>query len=113
MNFGVNLSFAVKRWPEPPVWAKLVRETLGLNLVQFTYDLLDPWSPEPLRRTIAAEVRQAAQDFGITIESAFSGLVGAGRSISGTKWITAKAVSGWRYRRCGRITPFGQPFIKE
>jgi sugar phosphate isomerase/epimerase len=74
MNLGVNLSFAVKRWPEPPVWAKLVRETLGLNLVQFTYDLLDPWSPEPLRRTLAAEVRQAAQDFGITIESAFSGL---------------------------------------
>src|SRR5437667_10579008 len=74
MKFGINLSFAVKRWPEPPAWAKLVRETLGLNLVQFTYDLLDPWSPEPMRRNMAAQVRQAAQDFGITIESAFSGL---------------------------------------
>jgi len=74
MNFGINLSFAVKRWPEPAVWAKLVRETLGLSQVQFTYDLLDPWSPEPMRRSMAAEVRQAAQDFGITIESAFSGL---------------------------------------
>jgi D-erythrulose 1-phosphate 3-epimerase len=74
MNFGINLSFAVKRWPEPPVWAKLVGETWGLNLVQFTYDLLDPWSPEPMRRSMAAQVRQAAQDFGVTIESAFSGL---------------------------------------
>jgi D-erythrulose 1-phosphate 3-epimerase len=74
MNFGINLSFAVKRWPEPPVWAKLVRDTLGLNLVQFTYDLLDPWSPEPMRRKMAAEIRNAAQDFGLTIESAFSGL---------------------------------------
>jgi len=74
MNIGINLSFAVKRWPEPSVWAKLVRETLGLSQVQFTYDLLDPWSPEPMRRTMAAEVRQAAQDFGIIIESAFSGL---------------------------------------
>ncbi len=74
MKFGINLSFAVKRWPEPHVWAKLVRETLGLNLIQFTYDLLDPWSPAPMRRTLTAQIRQAAQDWGIEIESAFSGL---------------------------------------
>jgi sugar phosphate isomerase/epimerase len=97
MNFGINLSFAVKRWPEPLVWARLVRETLGLSQVQFTYDLLDPWSPEPMRRSMAAEVRQAARDFGITIESAFSGLANycydgllhpdpAGRRISVEWW---------------------------
>jgi sugar phosphate isomerase/epimerase len=97
MNFGINLSFAVKRWPEPHVWARLVRETLGLNQVQFTYDLLDPWSPEPMRRAMVAEVRQAARDFGITIESAFSGLANycydgllhpdaAGRRISMEWW---------------------------
>jgi sugar phosphate isomerase/epimerase len=97
MNFGINLSFAVKRWPEPRVWAKLVRETLGLSQVQFTYDLLDPWSPEPMRRAMATEVRRAAQDFGITIESAFSGLANycyggllhpdpAGRRISMEWW---------------------------
>jgi sugar phosphate isomerase/epimerase len=74
MNLGINLSFAVKRWPEPPVWARLVRETFGLTQVQFTYDLLDPWSPEAMRRAMTAEVRTATQDFGITIESAFSGL---------------------------------------
>jgi len=74
MNFGVNLSFAIKRWVEPPVWAKIVRETLGLDLVQFTYDLLDPWWPDAVRRPMAAEVRKAAQDWGIQIESAFSGL---------------------------------------
>ncbi len=74
MNFGINLSFAIKRWPEPQVWARLVRETLGLEVVQFTYDLLDPWWPESLRRPMTAEVRKAAQDWGIQIESAFSGL---------------------------------------
>jgi D-erythrulose 1-phosphate 3-epimerase len=97
MNFGINLSFAVKRWPEPPVWAKLVRETMGLSQVQFTYDLLDPWSPEPMRRSMAAQVRQAARDFDVTIESAFSGLANycydgllhpdlSGRSISMEWW---------------------------
>jgi sugar phosphate isomerase/epimerase len=74
MNFGVNLSFAIKRWPEPEVWAKIVRETLGLNLVQFTYDLLDPWWPDAVRHAMAKDVRKAAQDWGIQIESAFSGL---------------------------------------
>jgi len=74
MNFGINLSFAIKRWPEPPVWAKLVRETLGLDQVQFTYDLLDPWWPDAVRHSMAADVRNAAKDWGIQIESAFSGL---------------------------------------
>jgi D-erythrulose 1-phosphate 3-epimerase len=74
MNFGVNLSFAVKRWPEPQIWARTVRETLGVNLVQFTYDLLDPWWPGSVRHAMAADVRKAAEDWGIAIESAFSGI---------------------------------------
>lgn len=74
MNFGINLSFAVKRWVESPVWAQLVRETLGLELVQFTYDLLDPCRPAASRRPMASEVRRAANDWGLQIESAFSGL---------------------------------------
>ena len=76
MTFGINLSFTVKRWVEPGVWAKIVRETLGLDLVQFTYDLLDPWWPDDVRRSMAADVRKAAADWGIQIESAFSGLAG-------------------------------------
>lgn len=74
MNFGINLSFATKRWPEPQIWAQMVRERLGLRLVQFTYDLLDPWWPDSVRASMTAEVRKAARDWGIQIESAFSGL---------------------------------------
>jgi D-erythrulose 1-phosphate 3-epimerase len=74
MRFGINLSFAVKRWVEPEVWAKIVRETLGLDLVQFTYDLLDPWWPDSTRDPLAAEIRRASQNWGIEVESAFSGL---------------------------------------
>jgi len=46
---GINLSFAVKRWPEPEAWAGIVRERLGLDQVQFTFDLLDPWRPRVTR----------------------------------------------------------------
>ena len=74
MNFGINLSFAVKRWVEPEVWAELVGRRLGLHLVQFTYDLLDPWWPASVREPMAARVRKFTADWGIEIESAFSGL---------------------------------------
>jgi sugar phosphate isomerase/epimerase len=97
MNLGINLSFAVKRWVEPPVWAEFVRKSLGLELVQFTYDLLDPWWPETSRRPMAAAVRKAAHEWGLQIESAFSGLANycfdgllhpdaAGRSASMEWW---------------------------
>lgn len=74
MALGINLSFALKRWPEPESWASIVREDLGLELVQFTFDLLDPWWPQRERRVMAERVRRAAADAGITIHSAQLGL---------------------------------------
>ena len=48
MNFGINLSFTVKRWVEPQVWAKIVRETGGVDQVGVA----------PERRTqLAADLR--------------------------------------------------------
>lgn len=74
MRLGINLSFAIKRMPEGRAWARFVRETLGLDLVQFTFDLIDPWLPPPLRADLAAETRRAAEEYGITIHSAATGL---------------------------------------
>lgn len=73
-QFGINLGFATKRWPEPEAWTTLVRETLDLRLVQFTFDLLDPWWPEVERQLLARKTRRAANAAGITIHSAFVGL---------------------------------------
>ena len=33
-RLGINTCFAVKRWPQPERWAALVRDELGLDLVQ-------------------------------------------------------------------------------
>jgi D-erythrulose 1-phosphate 3-epimerase len=105
MNFGINLSFAVKRWIEPEVWAELVSRRFGLRLVQFTYDLLDPWWPVASRNAMAARVCRATSDFGLEIESAFSGLANycfdgllhpeaEGRSASLEWWKRAFDVAG-------------------
>jgi D-erythrulose 1-phosphate 3-epimerase len=74
MEFGINLSFAPKRWPEPEAWARIVREDMGLDSVQFSFDLLDPWWPDPARLDQARRVRAAAESFGLTIHSAQIGI---------------------------------------
>ena len=38
----MNTCFAVKRWPEPEEWTRIVAEEFGLKTVQFSFDLMDP-----------------------------------------------------------------------
>jgi hypothetical protein len=40
-RLGINTCFAVKRWPQPERWARLVRDELRLDLVQHSLDLVD------------------------------------------------------------------------
>jgi len=71
---GVNLSFCVKRWVTPELWAPLVRDRLGLDLVQFSFDLVDPIWPDTILTDIAAELRRVPEEYGVRIHSAFIGL---------------------------------------
>ena len=71
-TFGINLGFAIKRWPQPQQWARVVREELDLDTVQFSFDLLDPWWPE--HESLAAQAREVADAYGIRIHSAQVGL---------------------------------------
>ena len=71
-GFGINLGFAIKRWPEPEQWARVVREELGLDSVQFSYDLIDPWWPDAT--ALARRTREAATGHGLEIHSAQVGL---------------------------------------
>jgi sugar phosphate isomerase/epimerase len=73
MRLGINLCFALKRLTEPEEWAEFVRADLGLDTVQFTFDLLDPWWPEVHRGTLIRRVRAAAEARGLAIESACAG----------------------------------------
>lgn len=74
IRFGINLGFCTKRWVTPELWTGVVRDRLGLDLVQFSFDLVDPMWPDAIVDRHAAEVRRAAEVAGITIHSAFIGL---------------------------------------
>jgi len=76
ITLGINNYFAVKRWPEPEEWVRIVAKDLGLSTAQFDLDLLDPNTLEPYRGMQAARIRQACEKYGVRVQSTLTGGVG-------------------------------------
>lgn len=74
LALGINTCFAVKRWPRPEDWAPIVRDRLGLTLIQHSLDLVDLSGPAADRRVQADAVRDAVARAGLTLHSTFTGL---------------------------------------
>jgi sugar phosphate isomerase/epimerase len=75
-ELGINTCFAVKRWPRPMDWAPIVRDELGLDLVQVSLDLVDlTHDDDSLARDVDEHLDVAAR-FGIRLHSVFTGLAG-------------------------------------
>jgi D-erythrulose 1-phosphate 3-epimerase len=74
LELGINTCFAVKRWPRPEDWAPLVRDRLGLRLVQHSLDLVDLTVPGPDLEKRAMSLRRIADDHGLALHSTFTGL---------------------------------------
>ena len=70
VRLGINTCFAVKRWPRPEDWAPVVRDRLGLRLVQHSFDLVANDSPVADAARLGDGVRAA----GLELHSTFTGL---------------------------------------
>ncbi|HSR83493.1 MAG TPA: TIM barrel protein [Streptosporangiaceae bacterium] len=73
-RLGINTCFAVKRWPRPADWAPIVRDELGLDLVQHSLDLVDTEAGEAELRREATALREACVSAGVALHSTFTGL---------------------------------------
>jgi sugar phosphate isomerase/epimerase len=71
-RLGIDLGFAVNRFPEPREWARIVAEDLGLSHVQFVAELLDPFLPEYFRKAQLAEIRKHTAQYGVGVDSVFT-----------------------------------------
>ena len=58
LHLGINTCFAVKRWPEPEQWVRIVKHELGLDCCQFSFDLVDPLLDESTTKAYADAVRE-------------------------------------------------------
>jgi sugar phosphate isomerase/epimerase len=74
VRLGINTCFAVKRWPRPEDWGPIVREHLGLRLVQHSLDLVDLSVDSVAIERQAEEVTRVAGDLDLEIASTFTGL---------------------------------------
>jgi D-erythrulose 1-phosphate 3-epimerase len=75
-ELGINTCFAVKRWPRPADWAPIVRDVLGLDLVQVSLDLVDVSRGADAMARDVEEHLEAADRYGIRLHSAFTGVAG-------------------------------------
>ncbi|HEX3308381.1 MAG TPA: TIM barrel protein, partial [Streptosporangiaceae bacterium] len=98
-RLGINTCFAVKRWPRPDDWARIVRDELGLEIVELSLDLIeDPGAPSS-RQSAAGQIRSALDEYGLRAETVFTGLAAysssllmhpdAGRRLAAANWYLA------------------------
>lgn len=74
LHLGINTCFAVKRWPEPEQWVRIVKDELGLDCCQFSLDLVDPLLDEAATMDYADATREFATFHDLFIHSTFTGL---------------------------------------
>ncbi|MGO9081759.1 MAG: sugar phosphate isomerase/epimerase family protein [Streptosporangiaceae bacterium] len=72
-RLGITTSFAVKRWPQPERWARLVRDELGLGLIQHSLDLVSLDSSAADVADQASWLRAACAAGGLTLHSTVTG----------------------------------------
>jgi sugar phosphate isomerase/epimerase len=74
VRLGINTCFAVKRWPRPVDWARVVRDDLGLDLVELSLDLLEGFETDEGRRRVADENLAALAGSRLAAVGTFTGL---------------------------------------
>lgn len=74
VNLGINTCFALKRWPRPADWASVVRNDLGLDLVELSLDLLEGTDTFAGRRDAIERTRSALDANGLRAHATFTGL---------------------------------------
>jgi sugar phosphate isomerase/epimerase len=72
IRLGINTGFALNRFPEPEEWIRIVSEELGLHVVQFTADLLNPSLPDPIVQKQIDKIRSLCSKYGVSIEHTFT-----------------------------------------
>jgi sugar phosphate isomerase/epimerase len=71
-RLGINLGFAINRYIEPEVWARIVNKDLGLRYVQFVADLLNPFWPQDYIDSQLTRIKAACAENGISVSSIFT-----------------------------------------
>jgi len=81
VRLGINNCFAVKRWPLPGDWARVVRDELGLDIVELSLDLVEDIDDAAGSERAADQIRSALGEHGLRAETVFTGLAAYSRNL--------------------------------
>ena len=80
-TLGVNNGFAMKRWPEPKEWSRVLADELRVENVQLSLDIVNLSQPWQHIRSMCREIRTQAAEKGLQIGSVFTGLADYSRNM--------------------------------
>lgn len=73
IRFGINTSFALRRWTQPKQWIELIHSKLELDMCELSLDLLDPMLREPTKTEYMQEILELGDDYTIDLISCRTG----------------------------------------
>lgn len=81
VTLGVNNGFAMKRWPEPKEWCRVIADELQVEKVQLSLDIINLHQPWRHVRSMCREIRQQTAEKGLQVDSVFTGLADYSRNM--------------------------------
>jgi len=72
-QLGLNTGFAVNRYSEPEEWVRIVGDELGLNVAQFTADMLNVDLPASVVSKQVERIQKSCQKYNVEVTSTFTG----------------------------------------
>ena len=72
---GLSNGWVVKRFSEPEVWTELLATKLEVDMVQFSFDLLDPSVDKQVSNEIITRTLDSCRRYGVRLQSCFTGAI--------------------------------------
>ena len=70
---GISSVFALKRWLKPKKWMEIIHDHLDLDFFEFSLDLLDPRTREPVKTAYIQEIVELCDNYSISVYSVHTG----------------------------------------
>jgi sugar phosphate isomerase/epimerase len=70
---GLNNGWVVKRFAEPETWTEIVATRMDVDIIQFSFDLLDPIVTEDVLNETIPRILDSCKQYGIRLQSCFTG----------------------------------------
>lgn len=70
---GLNNAWAVKRFAEPETWTEIAATKMDVDIIQFSFDLLDPMVDEETLNETVPRVLDSCKKYGLRLQSCFTG----------------------------------------